>query len=249
MGQPGLAEMHLGVDHAGQDMQPPAVDHLAGRRWRKVADRRDTAGGTPMSRDALAVLIDDDAALEDHVEALGHVQRLPRRPRGPCCLHLSAYVPPRVPARDSMAKPQRTATENCHESSVSSGSWRGARSAGDAARHFLNGLVTTDMAKVAPAHRALCRAADAARARSSSIFSSPKRRPTMAADFLSIARGRWQPAAREAEFLQAARQGHLRRSVGRSRCAGGLGRRRHHRHGLSYPDPRLAKARLARAAA
>ena len=29
--EPGLAEMHLGVDHAGQDMQAAAVDHLAGR--------------------------------------------------------------------------------------------------------------------------------------------------------------------------------------------------------------------------
>jgi hypothetical protein len=28
---PGLAEMHLGVDHAGQDVQALAVDHLGGR--------------------------------------------------------------------------------------------------------------------------------------------------------------------------------------------------------------------------
>ena len=32
VGQAGLAEMHLGVDHAGQDVQALAVDDLGGRR-------------------------------------------------------------------------------------------------------------------------------------------------------------------------------------------------------------------------
>jgi hypothetical protein len=38
MRQAGLAEMHLRVDHAGQDMQALAIDHFAGR-WRRRAIR------------------------------------------------------------------------------------------------------------------------------------------------------------------------------------------------------------------
>ena len=36
-----LAEMHLAVDHAGQDVQAPAVDGLGRRGAREIADRRD----------------------------------------------------------------------------------------------------------------------------------------------------------------------------------------------------------------
>ena len=44
VGQARLAEMHLGVDDARQQMQAPAVDHFAGRGARKVADGREPAG-------------------------------------------------------------------------------------------------------------------------------------------------------------------------------------------------------------
>ena len=71
----GLAEMHLGVDHARQHMQPAAVDHLAGRSRRQVADRGDAAAGDGEVAHAFAVVIDDGGALEDQVVALGHSNR------------------------------------------------------------------------------------------------------------------------------------------------------------------------------
>ena len=40
VGQARLAEMHLGVDHAGQDVQALAVDHLAGRGLRRARRSR-----------------------------------------------------------------------------------------------------------------------------------------------------------------------------------------------------------------
>jgi len=53
--------MHLGVDHAGQDVQALAVDHLSGRGLRQRADRGDTAVGNADIAHALAVLIDHGA--------------------------------------------------------------------------------------------------------------------------------------------------------------------------------------------
>jgi len=54
-----LAEMHLGVDHAGQDVQALAVDHLG--RWGRAerTDLGDSPIGDADVADALAVLIDD----------------------------------------------------------------------------------------------------------------------------------------------------------------------------------------------
>ena len=72
MGRAGLAEMHLGVDHARQHMQAAAVDRLARRRRRQVADRRDPPAAMPRSRAAFAVVIDDGAALEDQIVGLRH---------------------------------------------------------------------------------------------------------------------------------------------------------------------------------
>ena len=51
VGLAGLAEMHLGVDHAGQDMQALAVDHLGGRGLRRARRFRRCGHSTrPMSR-------------------------------------------------------------------------------------------------------------------------------------------------------------------------------------------------------
>ncbi len=61
VGQARLAEMHLGVDHAGQDVQAPAVDRLAGGGLPEVADRRDPAIGDADVADTLAVLVDHGA--------------------------------------------------------------------------------------------------------------------------------------------------------------------------------------------
>ena len=57
----GLAEMHLRVDHAGQDMQTLAVDRLGGGSLSEPADRSDAATGNADVADALTVLIDDGA--------------------------------------------------------------------------------------------------------------------------------------------------------------------------------------------
>ena len=57
----GLAEMHLRVHHAGQDVQALAVDRLAGLSLSEPADRGDPAIGNADVADALTVLIDHGA--------------------------------------------------------------------------------------------------------------------------------------------------------------------------------------------
>ena len=64
--------MHLGVDHARQDMQAAAIDRLAGRGPRQVADGGDAPARDAEIAHALAVVIDDGAALEDQIVGLGH---------------------------------------------------------------------------------------------------------------------------------------------------------------------------------
>ena len=59
--QARLAEMHLRVHHAGQDVQSLAVDRLGGGSLPKRADRGDPAIGDADVADALAVLIDHGA--------------------------------------------------------------------------------------------------------------------------------------------------------------------------------------------
>ena len=59
--QPRLAEMHLRVHHAGQDVQPLAVDDLGRIRLRQSADFGDAAIADADVADPLAVLIDHGA--------------------------------------------------------------------------------------------------------------------------------------------------------------------------------------------
>ena len=56
-----LAEMHLRIHHAGQDVQALAVDRLGGGGLPEPADRGDPAIGDADVADALAVLIDHGA--------------------------------------------------------------------------------------------------------------------------------------------------------------------------------------------
>ncbi|MGY3293714.1 hypothetical protein ACVWWP_006781 [Bradyrhizobium sp. LM3.6] len=70
--QPGLAEMHLRVHDAGQDVQALAVDHFGGGSLRQRADIGNAAVDDADIAGSLAVLVDDSAALEDQVETLGH---------------------------------------------------------------------------------------------------------------------------------------------------------------------------------
>ena len=50
MRRAGLAKMHLRVDDAGENVQPRAVDALAGVRARQIADFGDLSAGKPTSR-------------------------------------------------------------------------------------------------------------------------------------------------------------------------------------------------------
>ena len=70
--RPGFAKMDLGVDHARQQVQPPAIDHLAGRSPRQIADGRETAAANAEVAQAFAVMVDDRAAFEDQIVAVGH---------------------------------------------------------------------------------------------------------------------------------------------------------------------------------
>src|SRR4051812_3052733 len=63
--------MHVAVDHAGQDVQAAAIDDL-GRRRADIADCCDPAARNGEISLALAVLVDDRAALENEVETACH---------------------------------------------------------------------------------------------------------------------------------------------------------------------------------
>ena len=69
--EPGLAEMHLGVDEAGQDVQAGGVDRGLGRRPREVAD----GGDAPAAHGDVGALApggrEGGAAADQQVEA-GH---------------------------------------------------------------------------------------------------------------------------------------------------------------------------------
>ena len=84
VGQARLAEMHLAVDHAGQDMQPAAVDPLARRGRVEIADLGDLAVVTPMSRRPAPSWLTTVAPARMQVEMAGHpgsfLARPPDRP-------------------------------------------------------------------------------------------------------------------------------------------------------------------------
>ena len=68
VGQAGLAEMDLAVDHAGQDVQAAAIDALARARRAKIADLGDFAVDDADVALAHAVLVDDGRVGENAVE-------------------------------------------------------------------------------------------------------------------------------------------------------------------------------------
>src|SRR4029077_3449663 len=72
VGQARLTEMNVAVDHLWQEMQAAAVDHLTRGRSRQVADDSETAGVDTEVTQALAVVVDDRATLEDQVVAVSH---------------------------------------------------------------------------------------------------------------------------------------------------------------------------------
>ena len=98
--------------------------------------------------------------------------------------------------------------------------------AGDDARHFLNGIVTSDIGKVAPGERALCRAADAAGQDHRGFHRRRGRARGRRRLLPRLPEGAGADARGKADFLQIARQGDDRGPVGSARRDGGLGRRR-----------------------
>src|SRR3984893_2174623 len=72
MGGARLAEMHLGVDHARQNMEAGGVDCLSGAGVEEIADFSDFPGGDRDVAHARAGMIGDGAALQDHVETSRH---------------------------------------------------------------------------------------------------------------------------------------------------------------------------------
>jgi hypothetical protein len=71
--QAGLAEVDLGVDHAGQDRQALGVEHLARRGLREVADGDDLAGADADVGDPAAGVVHHFAAPDDQVVGLAHL--------------------------------------------------------------------------------------------------------------------------------------------------------------------------------
>ena len=67
----GLAEMHLGVDDARQDMEARGVDGLAGHPLPDRADLGDPAVPHANIGEPLAGMIDEGPTFEDKIEGLG----------------------------------------------------------------------------------------------------------------------------------------------------------------------------------
>ena len=191
---------------------------------------------------ALAVLVDDGAAFEDQVVAL-HVM-LPRTPacplRGPC---LAAPVAPYVPA----------ATRSKQEQLSMKAAFlpdRGVvKVSGDDARHFPQRAASPPTStELTPGHGAVRRAADAA-GQDHRRFPRHRgaRRPRRRLPARLSARA-GAGARRQAQLLQAARQGRRSRTCRtRSACWRSWDGEPATTPDLAFADPRAARARLARA--
>ena len=79
---PGFAEMDLGVDDAGKDVEAGAIDALAGVGG-KAAKAGDSAIADPDITDTDSVLIDDLAAGENEIETGCQIVRPASLPCGP----------------------------------------------------------------------------------------------------------------------------------------------------------------------
>ena len=124
-----LAEMHLGVDHAGQHVQARAVDPL-GRA--SARDRSPIAAMAPSrmptSRRAAAVLIDDGAALENEIEGLGHAALLAVAETGAYCARLLMCLHQRIGNAHAERKLAAQFDGDADASRKPHGPWRRPRS-------------------------------------------------------------------------------------------------------------------------
>jgi len=117
VGKPGLAKMDLGVDHPGQQVQPAAINHLAGGSLRQIADGGETAGTHAEVTQAFAVMVDDRAAFEDQVVAIGHA--------GMCLNGLEPCLTALTFRREFWQETIKRHTRKSHAGSSSPGSRRG----------------------------------------------------------------------------------------------------------------------------
>ena len=135
----------------GSRCRPLAVDHLAGRSARQVADGGKAAAAQAQVARAFTVVVDHGAAFEDEIVGIGHFRTFPIEAAGACRDAPSAYVLRQVLARDQGNEVSRAMQAALLPD-------RGViKVAGDDARRFLNGLATNDIGKVAPGARALPR--------------------------------------------------------------------------------------------
>ena len=67
-----LAKMHLAVDHAGQDMEPFAVDPPAGRGRAQASDLGDAAAAHADVAQAHAIVVDNGSIHKNEIEGLRH---------------------------------------------------------------------------------------------------------------------------------------------------------------------------------
>ena len=68
----GFTEMHLAINHAGQNMQAFAINDLTGGRARQITKRCDLSILDAHITLALAILVDNDPVFENAIEGLGH---------------------------------------------------------------------------------------------------------------------------------------------------------------------------------
>ena len=135
----GLAQMHLAVDDAGQDVQARAVDRFRPPGAVEMADPGDAAAGDGDVAEAGAVVIDDGAALQDQIRPCDGMGFLD------CAC--AAYV--NVDGRRSNKDAQTVFSlpESCRTG-------RSCGSTGPDAEHFLHNLLTADIEGLAPGRRA-----------------------------------------------------------------------------------------------
>ena len=74
MNEAGLAEMHLAIDDARQDVKAGGGDDGRGARRRQRADRADASLDDPHVARADPVVIDERAALDEKIEGPRHVR-------------------------------------------------------------------------------------------------------------------------------------------------------------------------------
>lgn len=144
----GLPKMHLCIDHPRQKMEPAAIQHRTGRGSAEIADRRDHAGLHADIARPLAIVVDDQAILQNEIET-GHRNAPAPRIMVHSMAWQAAHAKPAPLAR--CGGTFHVLVMNAEPIKAALLADRGiVKVAGEEARRFLNGIVTIDMDAVAP---------------------------------------------------------------------------------------------------